>query len=267
VVRNAMDHGVEPAPERAAAGKSAIATLSLRARREDEHVVIEVEDDGRGVDPARIRAVAATRGIASEEALAAMNEREVVDLIFAPGFSTAAAVSELSGRGVGMDAVRAAVERIGGRALVETRVGAGTLIRFLLPFSVMVTRVLTVEAGGQTFGVPLDAVVETTLASRGDIHAIGQTRAFVFRGRTLPLIDLSSALGGGATASTEAATIVVATSAGQSWGVEVERLGERMEVILRPPEGLLGSAPAIAGTTMLGDGAVLLVLDLSELLH
>ena len=121
--------------------------------------MIEVEDDGGGIDVGRVRQVAADRGVAAPDVLAAMSEDEIVDLIFAPGFSTAAAVTNLSGRGVGMDAVRTAVERLGGRVQVENRPGEGALVRFTLPFAVMISRVLTVEAGGDWFGIPMDAVI------------------------------------------------------------------------------------------------------------
>jgi two-component system, chemotaxis family, sensor kinase CheA len=134
VVRNAMDHGVEPSAERAAAGKAAIATIRLRGRREGEHVVVEVEDDGRGIDTDGIRRAAVERGLATADAVSGMSEEAVLDLIFMPGFSTAADVTNLSGRGVGMDAVRASVERLGGRVQLETRNGAGSTVRFVLPF-------------------------------------------------------------------------------------------------------------------------------------
>jgi two-component system chemotaxis sensor kinase CheA len=267
LIRNAIDHGVESAPDRASAGKPAIATLSLRARREEEHVLIEVEDDGAGIDVDRIRKTAAERGLETEATLAAMSEPEILELIFAPGFSTAAQITGLSGRGVGMDVARVAVERLGGRVAVETRVGAGTLITFVLPFSVMLTRVLTVEAGGQTFGVPLDAVVETTLARRDEIHSVGQARAFVFRGKTIPFVELSRLLGRPTGAPSNEATIVVVMCAGLLWGLGVERLGERLEVILRAPDGLLTNMAGIAGTTTLGDGEILLVLDLAEIIR
>ena len=194
VVRNAMDHGVEPGPERASAGKPAVATIRLRARREGEHVIVEVEDDGRGIDADRIRKVAVERGVAAADALAGLSEAAVIDLIFIPGFSTAARVTDLSGRGVGMDAVRASIERLGGSVQLETVRSAGSTVRFLLPFSVMMTRVMTVEAGGQLFGIPLDAMVETVRIRREEIRSVGHAQVFVLRNRTIPLIELGSGL-------------------------------------------------------------------------
>jgi two-component system, chemotaxis family, sensor kinase CheA len=264
VVRNAMDHGVEPSAERSGAGKSAIATIYLRARREGDHVLVEVEDDGRGIDAGGIRVAAAERGLTTADIAAGMSEDAVIDLIFMPGFSTAAEVTDLSGRGVGMDAVRESIERLGGRVQLHTRAGAGSIVRFVLPFSVMMTRVMTVEAGGQWFGIPLDAVMETVRVHRDEIRFVGQARAFVLRHRTVPLIGLATTLGWGNGETNSDATVVVAASGGVTGGLEVDRLGGRMDVMIKPAEGLLSGIPAIAGTTMLGDGQVLLVLDVRE---
>jgi two-component system, chemotaxis family, sensor kinase CheA len=268
VVRNAMDHGVEPGPERAAAGKPTIANLHLRARREGDHVLVEVADDGRGIDVGRLRRVAIERGVASLEAVSAMSDEEAVGLIFVPGFSTAAEISNLSGRGVGMDAVRTSVERLGGRVEVSTAPGVGSTVRFNLPFSVMMTRVMTVKAGGQMFGVPLDAIVETLLVERSDIRSIGRAKAFVLRNRTVPLIELCQTLGLNPSAESETATVVVVGLSGGQWsGLEVDELGERMNVMLKSPEGILSGVREIAGTTILGDGGVLLILDAKQLLQ
>ena len=263
VMRNAMDHGVEPAEQRVAAGKPSLATISLRARRDGEHVVVEVEDDGGGIDAARIREVVAEHGLVSLDALSAMSDADVVDLIFLPGFSTAREITDVSGRGVGMDAVRRAVERFGGRVMVESRLGKGSTVSFVLPFSVMMTRVVTVEAGGQVFGIPLDAVVETVRIRREQIHPMGGAHAFVLRNQTIPLIELGRTLGRGGEYTSARATVVVALSGGQLAGLQVDRLGEPLEVMLKPPGGLLSGMPEIAGTTILGDGSVLLVLESS----
>jgi two-component system chemotaxis sensor kinase CheA len=265
VLRNSLDHGVESEAERAAAGKPAIATINLRAAREGDRVVIEVEDDGRGIDVARVREVARARGVRSEAALQAMSDDDVVDLIFAPGFSTASQVTDLSGRGVGMDIVRATVERLGGRVSVSTRPQRGTVVRLTLPFTVMMTKVLTIEAAGQVFGVPLDAVVETVRVARDAIVPVGAARALALRNQTLPVIDLGQALGKPrATAAADVSVLIVSVG-GELGGLEVDRLGERLDVMLKATEGLLAGVPGIDGTTLLGDGRVLIVLDLHEI--
>ncbi len=266
VIRNSLDHGLENGEERAALGKPAIATIHLRAMRQGEHIVIEVEDDGSGVDLTRVRTVAAARGVASAAAIGAMSDAEATDLIFVPGFSTASTVSDLSGRGVGMDVVRTTVERLGGRVFVTSRPGLGTTVRFNLPFTVMMTRVMTVEAGGQVFGLPLEAVVETVRVPRTAIAPVGAARAFVLRDRTMPVIDLGKALGWERPSSGADATIVVVSAMGQLGGLEVDRLGDRLDVMLTAPEGLLAGVPGIDGTTLMGDGRVLIVLDIRELL-
>ena len=267
VLRNAMDHGVEDAAARAAAGKPAVATIRLRAFRESEHVLIEIADDGSGIDLARVRQVAAERNVATAEELASMNDEQLVDLIFAPGFSTAAAVTQVSGRGVGMGAVRTAVSRLGGHVDVRSSAGEGTTVRFTLPFSVLVTQVMTVEAAGQTFGIPLDAVVETIRVSKDSIFPVGAAHAIVLRNRTIPLVRLAQVLAPRAAGGDEAGPIVIAKIDGDLGALQVDRVGERMEIMLKPLDGLLSGLPGIAGSTLLGDGSVLLVLDLAELLQ
>jgi two-component system chemotaxis sensor kinase CheA len=267
VVRNAMDHGVEPPEQRAAAGKPSLATLSLRARRDGEHVVVECEDDGSGIDVDKIRKVVAERHLVSLDVLSAMSDIDVINLIFLPGFSTARDITDVSGRGVGMGAVRTAVERLRGRVLIETRLGKGSMVRFILPFSVMMTRVLMVEIGQQIFGIPLDAVVETLCIRREQIHPIGSGHAFVLRNLTIPLIELSWTLDRGGEHALTDATIVVVASSDQLVGLQVDRLGMTMDVMLRPPGGLLSGMPGIAGTAMLGNGSVLLVLSLQDMLQ
>ncbi len=218
VLRNAMDHGVEIPAVRAASGKPAVATVRIRAFREGEHVMLEVADDGGGIDVQRVREVAAERKVAPQETLTSMSDGEIIDLIFAPGFSTATAVTELSGRGVGMDAVRTAVKRLGGHVEANSTAGQGTTVRFTLPFSVMMTRVMTVEAGGQQFGIPLDAVVETLRVPRDGIFAIGAAHAIVLRDKTIPLVRLSQALGARPVSDGDEAPSVVITQRGRGSG-------------------------------------------------
>jgi two-component system chemotaxis sensor kinase CheA len=273
VLRNALDHGIEDAATRVGAGKPEIATLCLRAARQGEHVVVELIDDGHGLDLARIRSVAAQRGLASSEALQAMADTEVADLIFAPGFSTATTVTDVSGRGVGMDAVRAAIVKLGGRVELQSQPGAGTCVRFTLPFTMMISRVMTVEAGGQAFGIPLETVVETIRLPRDHIFPVGATHAFVLRDRTIPLIDLARALAPvqqpkpTAQPSISDANIVITSYGNELGALEVDRFGDRLDVMLAPMDGLLAGMRGVAGTTLLGDGRVLIVLDVEDLLQ
>jgi two-component system chemotaxis sensor kinase CheA len=274
VLRNAMDHGIEPEQERRAAGKSVPALLRLRAVRDGEHVIVEVSDDGRGIDTTRLREVAARKSVASPETLAEMSDAEAAELIFSPGISTASEITGVSGRGVGMDAVRSAIARLGGHVTVISQAAQGTTVRFTLPFTVMLARVMTVEAGGQMFGIPFETIAETALVPRDRIFRLGAAHAFASRERTLPLIRLSETLEMRPERDRETADdpradarVVIVSVAGQTGALEVDGFGERMDVMLRPLEGLLASVSGFAGTAVLGDGRVLIVLDLQELLR
>ena len=268
VLRNAIDHGIEEASTRAALHKPPTAIIRLRAQREGEHVIVEVSDDGRGIDVGRIRRLARERNLLSEEALSAMSDEEVINIIFEPGFSTSADVTGLSGRGVGMDAVRSAVERLAGHVSVESRAGHGTTLRFILPFSVMMTRVMLVGAGEQMFGIPLDAVVETLRIGADRIAPIGAAQVVVIRDRTIPVVSLAEALDVTRTGRQEAeVTLVVTKIEGHYGALRVDRVGERMEVMMKPLDGLLTGMRGLAGSTLLGDGSVLLILDVDTLIQ
>jgi two-component system chemotaxis sensor kinase CheA len=268
VLRNAVDHGVEDAAARRARGKPPIARIVLSAQRVGDQVVIEIRDDGGGIDLARVRAVALARQLVEPEALAARSDAEVVDLVFEPGFSTADRVTDLSGRGVGMDAVRTAVQRLGGRVAIETEAGRGTTVRFARPFNVLMTRVMLVVAGGQTFGVPLDAVAETLRLPADRLVRVGAAHALVHRNRTVPVVTLAQALGLPRTdRETAEATLVVTADGGTFGALWVDAIGEPLEVMLKPLEGLLAGTRGLAGSALLGDGSVLLVVDIGEVLR
>lgn len=267
-LRNAIDHGLEEPSVRIERGKPVVASIQIRAARQDDRVVIEVEDDGAGVDIEHVRRVAADRHILTEEELRVMDDAQLISLLFAPGFSTAATVTDMSGRGVGLDAVRTAIERVGGGVSIASRPGHGTRVKFSLPFSVMMTQVMTVEAGGQSFGIPVDALVEILRVPRAAISGVGAAQVLVHRDRTIPVIDLASELDGKREMQPESeeSIVALATVSGEVVALRVDRLGERMEIILKPLEGLLEGMRGITGTTLLGDGRVLLVLDLKEML-
>jgi two-component system chemotaxis sensor kinase CheA len=264
LVRNALDHGVEQADVRTSFGKPAVATIRLRAARAGEHVVVEVADDGVGIDVGKIKQAALQRNLLTADAAAALRDEELLDLIFLPGFSTAQAVTELSGRGVGMDAVRSAVTRLGGHVEARTELGKGTTVRLTLPFSVLITQVMTVEAGGQWFGIPLDAIVETMRADAVSIFPVGAAHAIVLRERTVPLVRLADLLAKGSTPAGGGGPIVVTQLGGETGAVQVDKIGERIDIILTPLQGLLAAVPGLAGSALMGDGSVLLVLDLAE---
>lgn len=267
ILRNAVGHGAEPEPLRLAAGKPARTKIVLRAQRDGERVRVEVKDDGRGIDPAAIREAARQRGIASASDLDRMSDADAVDLIFAPGFSTASEVTDLSGRGVGMDVVRSAAERLGGQVSVRSLPGEGTTIRLSLPLTIVMTKVIAVRLGRECYGIPLDGILETTFVPASRVLPVRDAEAFVWRDRTLPLVRLADLLGIQSQADSPQRLKVVVMAAGDELvGVAVDGFAERMDVLMRPMTGLLTGLPGVMGTTLLGDGSVLMILDIPELI-
>lgn len=265
LVRNAVDHGIEPPAARIALGKAGQGTLRLDVSRPGDQVRIVLADDGKGIDPALIRRTAIARGVVDRETAAGLDDAAALRLIFAPGFSTAAAVSDISGRGVGMDAVQAAIDRIGGRIELTSRIGEGTAVTLMLPLYAITTKLLIVEVGDDRFGVPLNHIVETSSIDEARIFPVGRGRACVHRDRTLPLLSLAQLLDQHSESRRAEHKLLVMGSGTDAVGVMVSGLRERVDATVRPPRGLLANVPGIAGTTLLGNGSVLIVLDLPEL--
>ncbi|HEY4407610.1 MAG TPA: chemotaxis protein CheA [Xanthobacteraceae bacterium] len=267
LVRNALDHGIEGPEERRAAGKHEVASIAIQASRSGDRFVAEVIDDGRGIDPAAIRRKARERKLMAEDELAALSDEQVIDLIFLAGFSTAVEISDISGRGVGMDVVRTTVEQIGGRVSVTSAVGAGTTVRLDLPLNIALSRIMVVETGGQSFGVPMDAVTETVRLTPDRIRQIKSNNGFVWRDRVVPICPLAELMKlPGKPSGLEAKLLIVAEAGGKLAALEVDAIGDRLDIVLKPMQGLLAGAKGYSGTTLLGDGRVLLVLDLKEML-
>ncbi len=271
LVRNAVDHGIEPPAARVAAGKPAQGLVALRAALEGAQVVITLSDDGAGLDATLLRRLAATRGVAEPAALESMDDAAVHDLIFLPGFSTASRVTDTSGRGVGMDAVRAAVQAMGGQVGIAPAPRGGTVVRLAVPQTAAILTVVAVQAGGGMFGIPIGDIAETARVARAAIMPLQAGRAFVLRDQTIPLVGLAGLLGmaapGEAASGLAPATVVICGLDGHPVGLEVDGLGARMEVVLRPLPALLAATPGLRGSALLGDGAVLLVLDVAGLLR
>lgn len=267
LVRNALDHGVEDPAERRASGKPEQAHIALEAQRSGDRLIIEVRDDGRGINPAAIRAKALERGLMPADDIAALSDDDATQLIFSAGFSTAAAVTDISGRGVGMDVVRSAVEQLGGRIAVSSRIGMGTSVRLDLPVNVTMSQIIAVSAGGQLLGLPMDVVVETVQLTPDRIRQIKTNRGFVLHDRIVPICSLAEVLNlPGKPADAQAPSLlVVAEVGGSRVALEVDAIHDRLDAVLKPMQGLLAHAPAYSGTTMTADGRVLLVLDLKEL--
>jgi two-component system chemotaxis sensor kinase CheA len=267
VLRNAVDHGIESAQGRVEAGKPAIGVVSLQAVRQGDEIVVTVTDDGAGIDPANVRQTAFRRGVMPAEQVHAMDDAASLDLVFAPGFSTAASVTETSGRGVGLDAVRRAMEALGGRAGMSSEPGRGSRLRLAVPLAVSVTTVIIVRAGSERYGVPLDMIVETARIPRTHILPVGRGLAFVLRDRTIPFVQLADLLDCPVNGhDAEEARVLIMADGNQRIGLGVDSFGERMDTVLRPLQGLLSSLRGTQGTALLGDGSVLLVLNVLDLI-
>jgi two-component system, chemotaxis family, sensor kinase CheA len=268
LVRNAVDHGVESAEARSAAGKPADAVISLRAYHEGGRVNIEIADDGAGINLDRVRAKALERKLVSQERLAAMTERDVLELIFVPGFSTAETVTNVSGRGVGMDVVRSNIERIGGSVEAQSVAGQGTTFKVKIPLTLAIIPALFVNSAGERFAIPQVNVSELVRLGPDEaghrIESIHGAPVYRLRGRLLPLLYLRAELGqppADATAEARAVNIVVLQTDEQQFGMVVEGVSDSAEIVVKPLGPHLKAIPAYAGATIMGDGQVALILD------
>jgi two-component system chemotaxis sensor kinase CheA len=268
IVRNSLDHGIETPEVRRAAGKAVEGRLIIRASQDSGRVLIDISDDGKGIDPAIIKRKAYEKGIIDETALERISDQEAINLVFAAGFSTAETVSDLSGRGVGMDVVRNAVERVNGSVALTSDVGKGTRLRLSLPLSMAVTNVMVIESNKQIFGVPMDMVLETVRVPRAAIRSIKNRQTIVLRNRVLPLRSLNEMLAADlpqvSNELDEMATLVVQIH-GESLGIVVDDFREVVDIILKPMGGILSAVPGYSGSALLGDGSVLMVLNPKEL--
>lgn len=268
ILRNSLDHGLETPEVRLAAGKPAQGTLRVVARQEGDRVMLTISDDGTGIDTDRVRLKAVERGLIPADRASSLTDAEAVQLVFLPGFSTSDAISDLSGRGVGMDVVRNAVERINGQVELDSMRGQGTTVRLTLPLSMAVTNVMMIEAGERRFGVPMDLIVETVRVPAEDIHHFKRTQTTVLRGRIVPLRALSDLLGFDCAPRLnedgELAVLVVRLGS-ENVGLLVDNFHGTSDIILKPLEGVLAGITGFAGTALMGDGSVLMILNPKEL--
>jgi two-component system chemotaxis sensor kinase CheA len=268
LLRNSLDHGIEPPVERAATNKPRQGKLLLSAHHEGDRLIIQVEDDGRGIDPLAIKLKAFEKGLIDEAKLDALSDAEAKELIFAPGFSTSKEVSDLSGRGVGMDVVRTSIARLGGDVRLGGNKGEGSRTTLSLPLSMMVTNIMLVKLGNRAFGVPLEHIVETVRVPEPEIHQFKDRQVALLRGRLVPLHGLDQLLGlDTAPRPNEEGefAVLVARMGGEHLGLVVDGFSQTIDIILKPLEGPLADLAGFAGTALMGDGSVLLVLNLKEL--
>jgi len=263
LVRNCADHGIESPAKRIAVGKPPKGTIRLAAWHEGGHIIIEISDNGRGLNLARIKAKVLEKGLATEAQLAARSDADICNYIFAPGFSTAAAVTSISGRGVGMDVVRSNIEQIGGTVDLKSEPGAGTIFTIKIPLTLAIVSALIVEASGERFAIPQLAVLELVSAGNNGEHRIESIKdALVLRLRNklLPLLPLKKVLQLGEYDGTNG--FVVVTQVGnQVFGLVVDGVFHTEEIVIKPLSSKLRNIAVFSGTTILGDGSVIMILD------
>lgn len=265
LIRNAMDHGIEHPEERIKRGKPAAGNLKLKASYMESHIIITVQDDGKGIDPSRLRAAAVEKGLYDRDAAARMTDREALNMIFLPGFSTAREVSDLSGRGVGMDIVRSQIEQINGSVDVESILGVGTTFTVKLPLTLAIIRSLMVGMGEDQFAFPLNSVIETIGVRAEEIKRVKHSEVILVRGKVLPLVRLSEVLGLDESNDKKRLSVVVIGVGDKKVGVVVDELLGELEIVIKSLGDYLGKVPCISGATILGDGQVALIIDVKGL--
>ena len=268
LVRNAVDHGLESESERVAAGKKPKGHVWLRAYHKGNSVAIEVEDDGRGMDPEKLKRVAIRKGVITPEEANAMDDREALDLIFAPGFSSAEKVTDISGRGVGMDVVKTNIKNLKGSVHTLSEVGKGTKLTLTLPLTLAIIDALMVQVRGDTFAIPLDAVSETTKIEKGKLSEVNNRKAVELRGEVLGIVELAELLGLPQTMDDrEVLPMVIIQDNDRRLGIVVDRLLERQEIVIKPLGQYLNNfnLKGLSGATIMGDGSVVLILDPHEI--
>jgi len=267
LVRNAIDHGIEMPTERHAARKPSEGLLRIAASQEGNSIVIRIQDDGKGIALSKIKAKALQKGLISEAELAGMEPREVVNLIFLPGFSTAEKVTDVSGRGVGMDVVRTNIRKMNGTVDIESEEGKGSLITIKLPLTIAIIQALMVEVERATFAIPLSSVIEAVRISKSEIKTINGREVLHLRDRVLPLLRLAKEFEIPTDKERDRFYVVVAALGDRRIGVVVDELRSQEEVVIKSIWEYLDSIKGISGATITGEGKVVLILDISELVE
>ncbi|MCG9968008.1 chemotaxis protein CheA [Pelotomaculum terephthalicicum JT] len=265
LIRNALDHGVEGPEERVRLGKPRNGVLKLKASYMENHIIITIQDDGKGMDPVKLRAKAVEKGLINGEVAQRMSDQEALNLIFLPGFSTVAKVSDLSGRGVGMDIVRSHIEQINGITDVSSVPGVGTTFTIKLPLTLAIIRALMVELGNEQFAFPLTNVVETISVKAEEIKRVKHNEVILVRGRVLPLVRLSDIFERETCAEMDRLFVVVLGIGEKKVGVIVDKLLGELEIVIKSLGDYLGKVPCLSGATILGDGQVALIVDVRSL--
>jgi two-component system, chemotaxis family, sensor kinase CheA len=262
LIRNAADHGIETASERAAAGKPGSGTVRLDAYHEGDQVVIEVSDNGRGIDREKIIRRAIERGLMSATETSRMNEAEINHLIFTPGFSTAENVTEISGRGVGLDVVKSALDNLKGSIEIETEAGKGTTFRLIVPLTLASIQALLFHVAGRLYAVPIASVVEITRINEEEIHRVDDHEVFQLRQQVLTLVRLERLENLQASERSKRVFVVVIGAGSRRFGLAVDKLMGEEELVIKALEDQLVTSPLVSGASILGDGTIVLILNI-----
>lgn len=267
LVRNSCDHGVELPEVRVAAGKPAKGTITLSASQEGDHILLSITDDGAGMDPEKLKQIAISRGVLDPDAATRMSDSEAFNLIFAPGFSTKQQISDISGRGVGMDVVKTSITQLNGTIAIHSEKGVGSRIEIKVPLTLAILPTLMVQVGKQTFALPLTSVSEIFYLDLGMSKMVDGQLTIIVRDKAIPLFFLQEWLiRGGRGQRTESGHVVIVQVGTQQIGFVVDNLIGQEEVVIKPLDKLLHGTPGMAGATITSDGGIALILDIPGLL-
>jgi two-component system chemotaxis sensor kinase CheA len=269
LIRNALDHGLEPPEERLAAGKSPTGTLTVRAFYEGNNVVIQIAEDGRGINPEKIKAAAIKKGVIDAETAATMSDRDAIRLIFEPGFSTAEKISDVSGRGVGMDVVNSKIAAVKGTIDISSEVGFGTTISIFLPLTLAIVQALIVKVQTEGFAIPISTISEVLKFNAKDVHRINEQDVIELRGQVLPIYYLSQLAHehpGAESATSRDGYVIVVRNGKLNIGVVVDTLVGQEEAVVKSISNVFEYNKAVSGATISGDGSVHMILDVPLLM-
>ena len=267
LVRNAVGHGIESTAMRTAAGKPVQGTIRLNAYHQANQVIVEVSDDGHGIDVERVRAKAVEQGLISSAEAARLNETEVLRFIFQPGFSTAQEVTEVSGRGVGMDVVQSVLQRLKGTVDVDSRPGLGTTFRLRLPLTLAIIKALLFRVEQRLYAIPLNAVVEIARSIESEVHQVDHYEVLTLRNEVLPLVRLGRPVAVGSEATAKKLFVLVITVAERKFGLIVDSLEGEEELVIKALDDHAISTDLVSGASIMGDGRVVLILNLAAVIE
>ena len=268
LLRNSIDHGIEMPSDRENAKKDVSGKIRLSAQRNGDHVIIEVEDDGAGIDPEKVKKAAIKKGFSTEAELEKMSSDQLINMIFLPGFSTAKEITDTSGRGVGMDVVKTKISALGGTVHLETHLGKGTKIVIKLPLTLAIIQAILVNDSKQTFAIPTSQVSEIVQAKKSDVRSLGKTDAIIVRDRVIPVVHLHKLLGiEGEDEENLELLITYLGDESTKLGLAVDSVLRQQDILVKPLNETLQGTKGISGATILGDGQVVLVLDVGQFVH